>query len=170
MVKYITTILQFEEQGEKTGWTYIEIPADIAQQLKAGNKKSFRVKGSLDNYTFEGMSLLPMGEGNFILALNAEVRKNIRKRKGAMLNVQLAVDNKMIQTPGWFLECMEDEPAGLEYFNKLPKSHQNYFVKWIESAKTESTKTRRIAQAVTALSRGFGFSEMIRDLQRKGER
>ena len=31
--------------GEKTGWSYIEIPAAIAQQLKPNYKKSFRVKG-----------------------------------------------------------------------------------------------------------------------------
>lgn len=45
MIDYTTIILQFAEQGEKTGWTYIEIPADLAQQIKPGNKKSFRVKG-----------------------------------------------------------------------------------------------------------------------------
>ena len=39
MVHFITTILKFDKQGEKTGWTYIEIPADIAEQLKPNNKK-----------------------------------------------------------------------------------------------------------------------------------
>ena len=48
MVSYSTTILKFDEQGEKTGWTYIVIPSAIAQKLKPGNKKSFRVKGKLD--------------------------------------------------------------------------------------------------------------------------
>ena len=39
MISYQTLMLQFDEQGEKTGWTYIEIPTDMAQQLKPGNKK-----------------------------------------------------------------------------------------------------------------------------------
>jgi uncharacterized protein YdeI (YjbR/CyaY-like superfamily) len=60
------------------------------------------------------------------------------------------------------LECLADEPQALDFFDKLAKSHQRYFSNWIESAKTESTKTRRIAQAVNALSYGLGFSEMIR--------
>ena len=38
MIKFTATILKFNEQGEKTGWTYIEIPADIAQQIKPNNK------------------------------------------------------------------------------------------------------------------------------------
>ncbi len=45
MLKFTTTIKKFDKQGEKTGWTYIEIPAAIAQQLNPENRKSFRVKG-----------------------------------------------------------------------------------------------------------------------------
>ena len=42
MVKFTTSILKFKEQGEKTGWTYIDVPAKIAEQLKPNNKKSFQ--------------------------------------------------------------------------------------------------------------------------------
>ena len=44
MIQFTVTIHRFEKQGEKTGWTYIEIPSDIAQKLKPGNKKSFQGK------------------------------------------------------------------------------------------------------------------------------
>ena len=44
MIKFTATIKQFAEQGEKTGWTYIDVPENIALQLKPNNKKSFRVK------------------------------------------------------------------------------------------------------------------------------
>src|ERR1700741_2016037 len=92
MVEFTTIILQFGEQGEKTGWSYIEVPADIAQQLKPGNKKSFRVKGMLDALPVHGMALMPMGDGNFIMALKAEVRKALHKNKGAMVHVALEED------------------------------------------------------------------------------
>ena len=87
MLQFNTILKQFNEQGEKTGWTYIEIPAKIAQQLKPGNKKSFRVKGRLDNYEIKGVALMPMGEGDFIMAVNATMRKGIGKRKGDKLKV-----------------------------------------------------------------------------------
>lgn len=162
MVEYTTTIQQFAEQGEKTGWTYIEIPGDIAQQLLPGNKKSFRVKGYLDEYRFKGKSLIPMGEGKFIMPLNAELRKKIHKRKGATLQVKLLADLKPVTVPGWMVECLADEPVAQLYFNELPKSHQNYFIKWIESAKTEPTRVKRLAQAVTAFSRKLNFGEMMK--------
>src|SRR5690349_21429301 len=150
MVKYTTTILRFEKMGEKTGWTYIVVPADIAEELKPGYRQSFRVKGKLDNFKIEAVALMPMGDGSFIMALNAGIRKGIAKKAGAKLDVQLTVDNnpEPVSSPE-FIECLKDEPAALEFFNSLPKGHRNYFMKWIESAKTEPTKAKRIAQAVT---------------------
>ena len=166
MVQFTATIKQFAAQGEKTGWTYIEIPTGIAQDLKPGNKKSFRVKGKLDSCVIKGIALLPMGGGAFIMALNSSMRKCIGKRKGAMLKVQLLVDPEVYKLNPDFVACLADDPPARIFFSNLPKSHQNYFSKWIESAKTEQTKTKRIALAVNALSRKLGFGEMLRS-QRK---
>ena len=167
MLEFTTTLLRFGEQGEKTGWTYILIPEKLAQQLKPGNKKSFRVKGKLDAHPITGVALIPMGGGDFIIAINAAMRKAIRKRKGATVKVKLEVDEKPYMPPAEFIECLHDEPKAVEFFYSLPKGHQNYFAKWIESAKTEPTKTKRIAQAVDALSKGYGFPEMIRAAKNK---
>ena len=60
------------------------------------------------------------------------------------------------------MECFDYEPEALEFFNTLAKSHRDYFIKWIEGAKTEPTKIKRIAQTITALSKGCNFGEMIR--------
>lgn len=169
MVQFTTTILQFAKQGEKTGWTYIEIPVDIAQKLKPGNKRSFRVKGKLDNFSIKGMALLPMGGGKFIMALNAEIRKGIHKKKGSMVKVQLQEDKKEYQLNKEFMECLADEPRALEFFNTLVKSHQVYFSKWIESAKTQDTIAKRIALSVNGLARKMGFPEILREQKRLKE-
>jgi hypothetical protein len=163
MIHFTATILKFNEQGEKTGWTYIEIPADIAQQIKPNNKRSFRIKGKLDNYKISGVALMPMGNGNFIMPVNATMRKGTGKRKGAMLNIAIEEDKSPLKLNEDFLACLNDEPAALKHFNSLAGSHRNYFSKWIDSAKTEQTKTKRIAMAVSALARDLGFPEMLRE-------
>lgn len=162
MIQFNAAIKKFAEQGEKTGWSYIEIPEEIASKIKPGCKKSFRVKGSLDNYAIERTSLLPMGGGSFIIPLNAAIRKALGKRKGAVIKVILTEDARDVEINKTFLMCLADEPKALEFFNSLPRSHRNYFSKWIESAKTEETKANRIARAVTALSRKLGYPEMLR--------
>lgn len=161
-VQFTATIHRFDAKGEKTGWTYIEIPADIAQQLKPGNKKTFRVKGKLDDFKIDGIALIPMGGGVFILALNADLRKGIGKRKGAMLKVQLAVDEKNFVFNKDFMDCLADEPRAKSFFESLTGSHQKYFSKWIDSAKTEPTKVNRITMAINALAKKMGYPEMIR--------
>ena len=166
MLEFTTPIKRFRAQAEKTGWTYIDVPAKFASQLVPGNKKGFRVKGFLDNCKIEGLSLLPMGGGNFILTLNATIRKKIRKNIGAELNVRIEVDNKPITPPKELLECLEDEPVAMERFKSLTKSHQNYFTQWIKQAKTEPTKAKRIAASINALAAGFGFVEAIRSLRK----
>jgi hypothetical protein len=166
MVEFNTIILKFGDQGEKTGWRYIDIPADIAQQLKPGNKQSFRVKGMLDAYPIAGLALMPMGDGNFIMALKADIRKAIHKREGAMLQVKLELDTDYkVEMPADLIECFEADPEALEFFNSLTRSHREYFVKWVESAKTETTRIKRIVNTVNAAARRMGYSEMIRALK-----
>jgi Domain of unknown function (DUF1905)/Bacteriocin-protection, YdeI or OmpD-Associated len=167
MVQYTTAIHRFEKQGEKTGWTYIEVPADLAQKIKPGNKKEFKVKGKLDKHTIKRVSLLPMGGGSFIMALNAALRKAIGKRHGAMVKVQLEADDSPFIFNADFIDCLNDEPEAQKFFQTLPGSHQRYFSKWIDDAKTEQTKTKRIALAVTALSKKQGYPEMIRSQNKK---
>jgi hypothetical protein len=163
MVKFSTTILKFDHQGEKTGWTYINIPAKIAQQLKPGNKKSFRVKGKIDDFEIEKVALIPMGEGDFIMAVNAAMRKGIGKRKGAIIKVVVEADNGLILVPAALLECMEDEPDALKYFNSLPQGHRNYFTKWIDTAKTDATKAKRIALVIKTMVRKMDLGAMLRE-------
>jgi Uncharacterized protein conserved in bacteria len=167
MVQFTAVIKKFRDKGEKTGWTYIEIPAAVAEKIKPNNKKTFRVKVILDNCKFTGLALLPMGDGNFILALNASIRKKIKKQKGATLKVNIEADNNPVQLNAELMECLADEPGSLSFFNQLTPGHRRYFSNWIDSAKTDATKTKRIAQTLTALSNHQHYGQMIRALTTK---
>ncbi len=167
MTSFTATIHQFEQQGDKTGWTYIVIPADIAQEIHPGNKKTFRVKGKLDHFSISSVAVLPMGDGSFIMALNAGMRKGIGKRKGAMLKASLQVDNSPQEIIPELLDCLEDAPEALTYFRSLAPSHQRYFSKWVESAKTQETKAKRLAICISALARKMQYGPMIREQQGK---
>ena len=169
MIKFNTTILKFGKKGEKTGWSYIEIPADVAARIKPGNKKSFRVKGMLDNFSFLKSALLPMGGGTFILPLNAAFRKGTGKSHGAMLKVQMEEDKSDFIFNPDLIACLEDEPSAINFFKTLPGSHQRYFSKWIDSARTDATKAKRITLTVKALAVGKGYAEMIRESARKND-
>jgi hypothetical protein len=169
MVQFEAIIKRFQKQGEKTGWTYIDVPSSIATQLKPDCKKTFRVSGLLDQHIIDRVALVPMGEGDFILALNADMRKATGKKQGMSLTAQLKLDEREIKPPSDFIACLKDEPAALTYYETLAKSHQLYFTRWIDSAKTDATRTKRIAKAITALVRGMGFPEMLREGKKQKE-
>ena len=163
MITFSTRIQKFEKKGEKSGWTYIEISKNQAEKLNPGVKVSFRIKGKLDQFTIEKQALVPMGDGDFILPINAALRKGTGKKEGDTLKISLALDKRELELSSDFMECLNEEPDALKHFKSLTKGHQNYFSKWIESAKTTPTKTKRIVMALTALSKGQGYPEMLRE-------
>ena len=167
MVQFNAMILQFGEMGEKTGWRYIEVSAEIAQALLPGNKKSFRVKGKVDNYPISGFALMPMGEGKFIMPLKLEIRKAIHKESGAMVSITLEVHKDYkVDVPEDLQDCFDfEQPEAFEFFNSLPRSHRDYFINWINSAKTNETRNKRIINTVNAMLRKWDYGTMIRAMR-----
>lgn len=162
MVSFKAQLQKFGSKGEKTSWTYIEIPAEIAHQLKPGHKKSFRVKGKIDDHKIAAIALTPMGEGDFILAVNASMRKAIKKIESAFVDVKLNVDEQELVHDADLIACLLEETTAHNYYKSLPPSHQNWFSNWVKGAKTEGTKTKRIASVVTSCLQKLSFAEMMK--------
>ncbi|HEY3403270.1 MAG TPA: YdeI/OmpD-associated family protein [Ohtaekwangia sp.] len=162
MIRFVATLLKFDKKGEKTGWTFIEISAKQANTMKPGQKVSYRVKGTFDSYSFEKVAMLPMGDGKFIIPINATMRKALGKKQGDKIKVVLEADDKKLPLSADLMACLKDDLEALKFFKSLPPSHQSYFSKWIDGAKTTQTKTRRIVVVVTACSKKQGYGEMMR--------
>lgn len=163
MVQANLMIEQFAEKGEKSGWNYLSIPAALSNEIKPNCKVSYRVKGSLDKLKFEGIALTPMGGGDFILALRKEILKDLGKRKGALVSLSIEEDKEFkYEIPDDLEICLKDVEGGFEQFLTMPKSHQNYFIRWINEAKTEVTRVKRLAQTVEAMQKRMDYGEMIR--------
>ena len=160
MVVFDAVIKRFQAQAEKTGWTYINIPAELASQLKPGSRLTFRVKGKLDNIKIEKLSVLPMGNGDFIMTLNKQLRKSIAKPLGATIKVQITHDKREIEILPELLVCLKDDPEAYKTFMKLTPSHQRYFSKWVTDAKTDETRVKRIAVTISALHQNFYLSAL----------
>lgn len=163
MISFKAILHKYGEQGEKTGWTYIEIPLDASEELNPGVRKSYRVRGFLDKHPISGVALIPTGGGIFIIPVNASMRKAIAKKEGAMLQVKLELDTVAYELNPLMVDCLKESTKANEVFYKMPRSHQNYYSKWVDSAKTEATKEKRIVLMITALERGLSYGEMLRE-------
>lgn len=162
MVEFKAILQKFGSKGEKTGWTYIEIPAKLAGKIKPGTKKSFRIKGQIDHFPFRG-AVLPMGGGDFIFAIKGEIRKKIKKFKGDTVIVKIEEDKAPVTYNKDLLACLTEDKRANKIFQSLPGSHKNYYSKWVDSAKTDATRARRIAMILAGLPKGWDFGQMLRE-------
>lgn len=160
-ISFEAELLKFGKKGDKSGWTYIEIDAELSDRLAPGNKKSFRVKGMINSHRIEKVAVLPMGNGTFILPVNGAMRKAIAKTHGSVVKVVLSLDRSTFQTDSDFVECLSQSKSASSFYNSLTPSHQRYFSKWISDAKTMETKANRIARTITALEKGMHYGQML---------
>ena len=167
MHSFKSIILKFASKGEKTGLTYVDIPPDIIPKLKLKTKKEFRIKGLIDDVKFERMATYPIGEGNFIIALNGELRKKLGKKEGAMVSVKFELDKAEALQSQELIDCLNEDNIALKQFNSLLLSHRNYFHRYVYSAKGATTKAGRIVNIINAMYKKQDFGEMIRSLQKK---
>lgn len=96
--------------------------------------KDLPSKKILVKYIKEAMSLIDKGE-------------KLEKAPRAATAKELAV-------PPFFQSALKKNKAALANFNKFSYSHKKEYVEWIGEAKSEETRNRRIATALTWLEEG----------------
>jgi uncharacterized protein YdeI (YjbR/CyaY-like superfamily) len=58
------------------------------------------------------------------------------------------------KVPRYIEEALRRRPAAWKYFESLAPSHRRHYVGWIDSAKQEATKRRRLQEAIGLLAAG----------------
>lgn len=57
-------------------------------------------------------------------------------------------------TPADFDTALRASPLALQHYEQFSNSHRKEYIQWIEEAKTETTRIKRIAQAIEWISEG----------------
>ncbi|MCW5910357.1 MAG: DUF1905 domain-containing protein [Cyclobacteriaceae bacterium] len=151
---------KLQKQNKPGGWTYLIVAASHAKKLKSG-KKSFRVRGTLDDLAFEKTSLLSLGNGDFFLPFNAAMRKGTGKKAGDKVAVAMKIDERKPRLSRDLLQCLEEDPEASGFFKTLTPYMQHFYSTWIESAKSPQTKTRRLVAVVNALAQKQSYHKMM---------
>jgi hypothetical protein len=147
MHSFRSTILKYASKGEKTGWTYVVIPPDVLAKLKLKDKKGFRIKGVIDSVKFEKLSTYPVGEGEMIIAINGDMRKKLGKKEGAMVSIKFELDESKALFSQELMDCLNEDKVALKQFLSQLMSHQNYFHRYVATAKGADTRAGRIVKA-----------------------
>lgn len=134
-------------------WTILDIPFSLAEAF--GSKGQVRLKGTINGYPFRS-SAMPHGDGTHYLVVNRAIRDAIGTGPGDRVLVVMEPDTgeRTLTIPEDLQRALAQDETARAAFEALSYSHKKEYVEWIEGAKKEETRQRRIAQALEMLPKG----------------
>lgn len=67
-----------------------------------------------------------------------------------------------LEIPKILNDALEDHPQAREYFRKIPPSHQKEYIQYINEAKKEETRLRRIEKTILLLEQNKGLNDQYK--------
>ena len=131
--------------------TVVVVPFELKEAFGSGRPP---VRATVNGHTFR-TTLFTMG-GRALLGLNREVREAARVEAGQEVSVELERDDepRTVEVPQDLAAAMEADPAIRETFDDLSYTHRKEYLRWIEDAKREETRARRIEKSIELLREG----------------
>jgi len=139
--------------GPNGAWTRMHIPFDVPATY--GSKGRVSVRGSINGFQFQS-SIFPDGDGGFHMLVNKEMQQGAKAQPGDVVEVimQMDTDERTVSVPKDFEKALKLNKQTQANFAKMTSSARREFAEWIDSAKQQQTRERRIEKAVALISQG----------------
>ena len=91
-----------------------------------------------------------------MLGLNREVREGAKAEAGYQVDLELELDTKPreVEVPPALAAALAADAEALAAFQKLSYTHRKEYARWVQEAKKDDTRDRRVAQALEMLRAG----------------
>lgn len=129
--------------------TYVEVPLDVPAVFGRARPP---VRGTINGSPLRS-TIAKYGDGYF-LGINREVRKAAGVAPGDTVDIELELDVKprTVRVPKDLADALDDETRAA--FDRMSYTHRREYVEWINEAKREETRRRRVAKAVELIAEG----------------
>jgi hypothetical protein len=116
--------------------------------------KRFPVVATVNGYTWR-TTVTPM-RGEFLLGLNRAVREEAGVEAGDTVEVQLELDTmpREVEVPEALADALAEDFEARAAFDRLAYTHRKEYARWIDEAKRDETRQRRVTQALEMLRQG----------------
>jgi hypothetical protein len=137
-------------EAARGGGAFVEIPAGALQALGGGSR--FRVTGSVAGVDFAS-STLPLGGGRVCVGLHKATREAAGIAVGDRVRLELERDvrPRTVDVPPALQEALAADPVARTAFGALSFSHRREYAEWIDEAKRDDTRERRVARTLERL-------------------
>ena len=140
-----TTIVK---RGGKNA-TGLQVPDEVVAAL--GTSRSPKVKATVNGYTWRGT--VQVSDGVFMLSLSADHREaaGVHADEQVSVTIELDEEPRTVEIPSDLRAALAEKEGALEAFDALSYSRRKEFVRQVNEAKAQETRTRRIASIVAQL-------------------
>jgi hypothetical protein len=116
--------------------------------------KRFPVVATVNGYTWR-TTVTRMG-GEFLLGLKRAVREEAGVEAGDTVEVRLELDTapREVEVPEALSSALAEDPEARAAFDRLAYTHRKEYARWIEEAKRDETRRRRVPKALEMLRQG----------------
>ena len=116
--------------------------------------RRFPVVATVEGYTWR--TTVTRMRGEFLVGLNAAVREGAGVQAGDTVAVEVALDTapREVEVPEALGVALEGDREARAAFDALAYTHRKEYARWIDEAKREETRRRRVVQALEMLKKG----------------
>ena len=127
-------------------------PVDVVEFF--GTRARVPIRGTINGFPFRS-SLMPMG-GCHMMPVNKALRDGAGAQPGDIVDVVMERDEeeRTVEAPSDLKKVLAKNKSAKGNWEKLPFTHKKEIAVWIEGAKKEETRTRRLAKALQVLEKG----------------
>jgi hypothetical protein len=147
MVRFTATLAAANDDGGR----WVVCPFDGREAFGAARAP---VAGTVNGTPFRAR--LAVYGGMTYLGFNREIRDAAAIDVGSQLEIEIELDDapREVEVPAALTAALDRDPAARAAFDALPITHRREYATWVESAKREETRERRVTRAVQMLTAG----------------
>ncbi len=116
--------------------------------------KRFPVVATVNGYNWR--TTVSRMRGEFLLGLNRAVRQEAGVEAGDTVEVELELDTapREVEVPEALANALAEDSGASAAFERLTYTHRKEYARWIDEAKRDETRQRRVTQALERLRQG----------------
>jgi hypothetical protein len=130
--------------------TYIDIPFNVEKEF--GGKGRVAVKVTINGFPYR-TSIVSKGNGTHWMCVNKSMRDGGKVKVGDIAQFTMEKDTEIrtVEIPSDLKNALDKNPKAKAIFEKYPYTHRKEFVQYINEAKKEETRIRRIEKTIEML-------------------
>jgi hypothetical protein len=116
--------------------------------------KRFPVVATVNGHTWR--TSVSRMRGEFMVGFSKEVREGAGVAAGDTITLELKLDSepRTVEVPPALAEALDRDPEAKTTFEGLAFTYRKEFARWIDEAKRDETRERRVAQALDMIRTG----------------